>query len=195
MMRSTQKGMDMIPTFEEARAILARYNKDPFHLRHGETVGAVMRHFAATYDPGRKDYWAVCGLLHDIDFEMYPDEHCVKGQELLRENDVDEGIVRSAMSHGWGVTAVAFEPELVMEKILFTVDELTGLIGAAALMRPSKSVQDMEVSSVRKKFKDKSFAAGCSREVIERGPAMLGWSLDDLFAQTLEEMRASEAPA
>jgi len=182
----------MIPTFDEARVILARYNKDAFHLRHGETVGGVMRHFAAQYDPGREEFWAVCGLLHDIDFEMYPDEHCVKGQELLRENDVDESVIRSAMSHGWGVTAVTFEPEHVMEKILFTVDELTGLIGAAALMRPSKSVADMEVSSVKKKFKDKSFAAGCSREIIERGAAMLGWQMDDLFARTLEAMKAIE---
>ncbi|MCL2316129.1 MAG: hydrolase [Actinomycetia bacterium] len=183
----------MIPTFDEARAILARYNKEPFHLQHGETVGGIMRYFAATYDPGREEYWAVCGLLHDIDFEMYPDEHCIKGQELLRDNNVDESIIRSAMSHGWGVTAVTIEPELVMEKILFTVDELSGLIGAAALMRPSKSVQDMEVGSVRKKFKDKSFAAGCSREIIQRGAALLGWDLDELFAKTLRAMQASDA--
>jgi len=182
----------MIPTYDEARDILARYNKEPFHVRHGETVGAVMRHFAALYDPEREEFWAVVGLLHDVDFEMYPDEHCVKGQQLLRDNNVDESVIHSAMSHGWGVTAVTIEPEHIMEKILFTVDELTGLIGAAALMRPSKSVADMEVSSVKKKFKDKSFAAGCSREIIERGAAMLGWSLDDLFAQTLKAMQASE---
>jgi len=180
----------MIPTFDEAKAILARYNKEPFHVQHGETVGGVMRQFATQYDPGREEFWAVVGLLHDIDYEMYPDEHCVKGQELLRDNDVDETVIRSAMSHGWGVTAVTFEPQHIMEKILFTVDELTGLIGAAALMRPSKSVSDMEVSSVRKKFKDKSFAAGCSRDVIERGAVMLGWEMDDLFAQTLKAMQA-----
>ena len=183
----------MIPTFDEAKAILARYNTDAFHVRHGETVGAVMRQFAGQYDPGREEFWAVVGLLHDIDYEMYPDEHCVKGQQLLRDNDVDEAVINSAMSHGWGVTAVTIQPEHIMEKILFTVDELTGLIGAAALMRPSKSVSDMEVSSVRKKFKDKSFAAGCSRDVIEQGAAMLGWEMDDLFAQTLKAMQAIEA--
>ena len=180
----------MIPTFDQARDILALYNKEPFHMRHGEVVGGVMRQFAAEFDPGREEFWAVCGLLHDIDFEMYPDEHCVKGQELLRENGVDESVIRSAMSHGWGVTAVTYEPEQMMEKILFAVDELTGLIGAAALMRPSKSVADMEVRSVKKKFKDKSFAAGCSREVIEQGAAMLGWDLDDLIARTLKAMQA-----
>jgi len=183
----------MIPTFDQAKDILALYNKEPFHLRHGEVVGGVMRHFAAKYDPGREEFWAVCGLLHDIDFEMYPDEHCIKGQELLRDNNVDESIIRSAMSHGWGVTAVTIQPEHIMEKILFATDELSGLIGAAALMRPSKSVSDMEVRSVKKKFKDKSFAAGCSREVIEQGAAMLGWELDDLISQTLEAMQASDA--
>jgi len=152
----------------------------------------VMRYFAGQYDPERVEFWAVVGLLHDVDFEEFPEEHCVKGQELLRENDVDEAVIRSAMSHGWGVTGVTFEPEHIMEKILFAADELSGLIGAAALMRPSKSVQDMEVRSVKKKFKDKSFAAGCSRDVIEEGAARLGWSLDELIERTLAAMRTIE---
>ena len=182
----------MIPTMEAARAILERYNSEPFHLHHARIVSGIMRYFAAEYDPERVEFWAVVGLFHDIDYELFPDEHCLKGEELLRENGVDDAVIRAAMSHGWGVTASPYEPDHIMEKILFTVDELTGLIGAAALMRPSKSVADMEVSSVKKKFKDKSFAAGCSREIIERGAAMLGWSLDDLFAQTLKAMQASE---
>ncbi|MDR0783436.1 MAG: hydrolase [Propionibacteriaceae bacterium] len=182
----------MIPTIEEAKTILATYNQEPFHRRHGEVVCGVMGYFAGEYDPERVDFWAVVGLLHDIDFEMYPEEHCVKGEELLRAHHVDEAVIRSAMSHGWGVTEVAYEPEHVMEKILFAVDELSGLIGAAALMRPSKSVADMEPRSVKKKFKDKSFAAGCSREIIERGAAMLGWELDDLIAHCLTAMQTIE---
>ena len=182
----------MIPSIDQARAILARYNKEPFHLRHGEIVSGVMRYFAADHDPSRVEFWAVVGLLHDVDFEMYPDEHCVKGQELLRDNDVDDSVIRSAMSHGWGATGVTIEPEHIMEKILFATDELSGLIGAAALMRPSKSVQDMELKSVKKKFKDKSFAAGCSREVIGEGAAQLGWTLDELIERTLAAMRTIE---
>ena len=179
----------MIPTLEAAQAILERYNTEPFHLQHARVVSGVMRYFAAEYDPDRVEFWAIVGLFHDIDFELYPDEHCVKGEELLRDNGVDDTVIRAAMSHGWGVTASPYQPAHIMEKILFTTDELSGLIGAAALMRPSKSVQDMEVSSVRKKFKDKAFAAGCSRDVIEQGAAMLGWSLDELFERTLAAMR------
>ena len=179
----------MIPTMDQARTLLAEYNSEPFHLEHAETVSGVLRYFAAEYDPENTEFWAVVGLLHDIDFERYPEEHCVKGELLLREHGVDESIIRSAMSHGWGETATPYEPEHIMEKILYATDELTGLIWAAALMRPSKSVQDMESSSVKKKFKDKRFAAGCSREVIRRGAELLGWELDELFTKTILAMR------
>jgi len=182
----------IIPTMDEARAILSKYNTESFHLQHAETVSGVMRYFAAEYDPDNIEFWAVVGLLHDIDFEQYPDEHCVKGEDLLRDHNVDESIIRAAMSHGWGEMATPYEPEHIMEKILFATDELTGLIGAAALMRPSKSVQDMESSSVKKKFKDKRFAAGCSREVIQKGAEMLGWELDELFTKTILAMRTLE---
>ena len=182
----------MIPTIDQAQAILEKYNLEPFHLQHGRIVSGIMRYFAAEYDPDRVEFWAVCGLLRDVDFEMYPEQHCIKGEELLRDNDVDESIVRSTMSHGWGVTATTYQPEHIMEKILFATDELSGLIGAAALMRPSKSVQDMELRSVKKKFKDKSFAAGCSRDVIEQGAQMLGWDLDVLIERTIEAMRTIE---
>ena len=176
----------------KAREILGKYNKEPFHLRHGEVVSGVMRHFAEEYDPGREEYWAAVGLLHDVDFEMYPESHCVKGGEILRGEGVADDIIRSAMSHGWGLTGVQYEPEFIMEKILFACDELTGLIGAAALMRPSRSVQDMETSSVKKKFKDKKFAAGCSRDIVRQGAEMLGWELDELFARTIGAMRTIE---
>ena len=178
--------------YADAREILAKYNKEPFHMRHGEIVGEVMRYFAKEYDPIREEHWALVGLLHDVDFEMYPDDHCVKGSELLRNEGVDEDIIRSAMSHGWGLTGVKDEPEFFMEKLLFACDELTGLIGAAALMRPSKSVCDMEVSSIKKKFKDKKFAAGCSRDIVRQGAEMLGWELDELFSRTIEAMRTIE---
>ena len=180
--------MDM----EQARQILGKYNKDVYHLRHANVVSGVMRHFASTLDPGNADYWAIVGLLHDVDFELYPDEHCVRGEQILREEGVGEDVIRSAMSHGWGMTGARYEPQSVMEKVLFATDELTGLIGAAALMRPSKSVADMEVKSVVKKFKDKRFAAGCSREVIEKGAAMLGWTLEELIGATIEAMRTVE---
>jgi len=174
---------------EDAKAILEKYNKEPFHLRHGEVVSGVMRYFAGEYDPGQEEYWAAVGMLHDVDFEEYPEEHCVKGEELLRAEGVSEEMIRSALSHGWGLTDGRFEPESTMEKILYACDELTGLIGAAALMRPSKSVQDMEASSVKKKFKDKKFAAGCSRDAIRQGAEMLGWELDELFEKTIVAMR------
>ena len=173
----------------KAREILEKYNSEAFHLQHAGNVSGVMRYFAKEYDPEREEFWAVVGLLHDIDFEKYPAEHCVKGEVLLRENGADDELVRSAMSHGWGLTSSAYEPVHVMEKILFAIDELTGLIGAAVIMRPSKSVQDLELSSVKKKFKDKSFAAGCSRDVIRQGAEMLGWDLDELIEKTIKAMR------
>ena len=176
----------------EAQEVLEKYNEEAFHLRHAKTVSGVMGYFAKEYDPEREEFWSVVGLLHDIDFEKYPDEHCKKGEELLLENGVDEEIIRSCMSHGWSMTETPYEPEHIMEKILFAVDELTGLIGAVAIMRPSKSVQDLELSSVKKKFKDKKFAAGCSREVIRKGAEMLGWDLDELIEKTILAMRAIE---
>lgn len=175
---------------EEAIAILRRYNQDRFHIQHGLTVGGCLRYFAERYghDPER---WEAVGILHDVDFELYPEQHCIKAPELLRENGVDEDTIRSVCSHGWGIT-VDIEPEHEMEKILYATDELTGLIGAAALMRPSKSVSDMEVKSLKKKFKDKKFAAGCSRDVILAGAEKLGWEPDRLFAETIEAMRSCE---
>ena len=173
----------------KANEILQKYNKEPFHLRHAEIVSGVLRYFAAEYDPGREEYWAIVGILHDVDFGQYPEEHCVKGEEILRSEGVPEDMIKSALSHGWGLTGVIYEPESIMEKILFACDELTGLIGAVTLMRPSKSVQDLEVSSVKKKFKDKKFAAGCSRDVIRQGAEMLGWELDELFAKTIAAMK------
>jgi len=176
----------------DAQVLLRKYNKESFHIHHAETVSGVMRYFARIYDPERIEFWAVVGLLHDIDFEEYPDEHCVKGEELLLEHGASEELIRSALSHGWGLTASGYEPENIMEKILFATDELTGLIGAAILMRPSKSAMDLEVSSVRKKFKDKKFAAGCSRDTIALGAEMLGWELDELIEKTIMAMRSLE---
>ena len=173
-----------------AQEILEKYNKEAFHLNHAKTVSGVMRQFAKEHDPGREEFWAAVGLLHDIDFEEFPEEHCVRGEQLLRENGADDALIRSAMSHGWGLTGSAHEPAHIMEKILFAVDELTGLIGAAVLMRPSKSVQDLPLASVKKKFKDKSFAAGCSRDTIRQGAELLGWELDDLIEKTIMAMRA-----
>jgi predicted hydrolase (HD superfamily) len=161
-------------------------------LLHGETVAEVMGWFAQKYDLENIDYWRTVGMLHDIDFGLYPEQHCVKGIELMRDEGIDESIIRSALSHGWGMTETPYEPESIMEKLLFAVDELTGLIGAAALMRPSKSVSDMKLSSLKKKFKDKKFAAGCSRETIAKGAEMLGWELDELLEQTLQAMQATE---
>jgi len=180
--------MDVI----KAQKVLEKYNTEPFHLQHAATVSGVMRFFAGEFDPGREEYWAVVGLLHDIDFGMYPDEHCVKGEELLRSEGFDEEFIRSALSHGWGMTGSRFEPAHIMEKILFACDELTGLIWAVTLMRPSKSTRDLEISSVKKKFKDKKFAAGCSRDVVRQGAEMLGWELDDLFGRTILAMRSLE---
>ncbi len=181
--------MSYIPTVEEAYEILKKYNKDEFHLKHGKIVSGVMGYFAKEYDPDRVDYWKVVGMLHDLDFELYPEEHCIRGQELMKELDIEEGIIRAAASHGYGIT-VDIEPELFMEKILYAVDELTGLIGAVAIMRPSKSVSDLEVKSVMKKYKNANFAAGCSREVINNGAGMLGWELTELINKTILAMRS-----
>ncbi len=181
-------------TRPEALELLKRHNRESFHIKHALTVEKVMRWFACDLGfPQENDLWAMAGLLHDIDYGGYPDRHCEVAPELLRDAGFDEGFIRSVISHGWGMCKGSPMPERLMEKVLFAVDELTGLIGAAALMRPSGSVQDMELKSLKKKFKDKSFAAGCSRETISRGAELLGWDLDVLLGKTLEAMKASEA--
>ena len=189
--------MDYI-TREDALALLKQYNKDPFHMQHALTVEAVMRWYAKELGYGdAEEYWGIVGLLHDIDFELYPEEHCLKAPELLREGGVGEDIIHAVVSHGYGITVgcgvtLDVAPEHEMEKVLFAADELTGLIGAAALMRPSKSTKDMELKSLKKKYKSKGFAAGCSREVIERGAGQLGWDLEKLLTMTLQAMAATE---
>lgn len=176
-------------TREEALELLKKYNKEPFHIVHGETVEGVMRYFAKELGyQEEEEFWGQVGLLHDIDFEMYPEEHCIKAPELLREAGVDEKIIHAVVSHGYGI-CVDVKPEHQMEKVLFAVDELTGLIGAAIILRPSKSIQDMELKSLKKKFKDKHFAAGCSRDVIRQGAEMLGWELDELMQRTIDAMK------
>lgn len=182
--------MSYIPTPEQALELVKRYNKEQFHVQHAETVGKVMGEIAKTYDPGNEDYWRAVGILHDIDYEQWPEEHCVRAQSLLKELDVDDTVIHAVCSHGYGLVCDV-EPTRQMEKFLFAVDEFTGLIWAAAKMRPSGSVSDMEVSSLKKKFKDKKFAAGCSREVILQGAEMLGWDLDHLIDQTIQAMRSS----
>jgi predicted hydrolase (HD superfamily) len=180
-------------TREQAMALLQKYNKEPFHIQHGLTVEGVMRWYAEKLgDRDEVDFWGLCGLLHDVDFEMYPDEHCKKAPELLAEIDASEDMVHAICSHAYG-SCSDVEPVHMMEKVMFAVDELTGLIGAAARMRPSKSVMDMELSSLKKKFKDKKFAAGCSRDVIKEGADRLGWTLDELLDQTILAMRSCEA--
>ena len=180
-------------TKEDAWNLLCEYNQGEFHLKHGRIVGDVMRWYAEKLGYGDEaDFWEIVGLLHDLDFEKYPDKHCVKEQEIMRQRGIDERIIRAAASHGYGLT-VDIRPEHEMEKVLYAADELTGLIGAVAIMRPSKSVADLEVKSVKKKYKDKKFAAGCSREVIDHGADMLGWELDRLIEQTIFAMRASAA--
>jgi len=175
-----------------ALALLRTYNAEPFHIQHGLTVEGVMRWYAGELGYGEDaDFWAAVGLLHDVDFEKWPEQHCRKAPELLRAAGCSEEFVHAVCSHGFGLCSDV-EPEAEMEKVLFAADELTGLIGAAALMRPSRSVQDMERKSLKKKFKDKKFAAGCSREVIEQGAERLGWELDTLLERTLEAMRACE---
>lgn len=174
---------------DEAWALLKEYNKEPFHLEHGEIVGKTMRWFAEQLGYGDEaEFWEVVGILHDLDFERFPEQHCAKSQEIMRERGVDERIVRATASHGWSIVN-DIRPEHEMEKVLYAIDELTGLIGAAVLMRPSKSIQDLETKSVKKKFKSRSFAAGCSREVIARGAELLGWSLDELIEKTLAAMK------
>ena len=181
-------------TREQALALLRQYNEEPFHLRHALTVEAVMNWFARELGYGEEAaFWAQAGLLHDLDFERYPEEHCVKVREIMEARGLDSALIHAVVSHGWGMTEGDAQPEHEMERVLFAVDELTGLIGAAALMRPSKSVQDMELSSLRKKFKDKKFAAGCSRETITQGAQLLGWELNDLLERTLQAMQACEA--
>lgn len=177
---------------EEAWNLLREYNEEKFHIRHALTVEGVMKYFAEKLGYGdEKEFWGIVGLLHDLDFEKYPEEHCTKSQEIMREKGVDEKIIRATASHGYGIT-VDIKPEHEMEKVLYATDELTGLLGAVALMRPSKSVQDLELKSAKKKFKDKKFAAGCSREVIENGAEMLGWDLDKLIEETILAMRVDE---
>ena len=182
----------MVPTPEEAFALLKLYNKGDFHLKHGVTVGKVMRWYAQELGfKNEADFWETVGILHDLDFEEYPEQHCIKEQQLLREHGVDESIIHATASHGYALT-VDIKPEHQMEKVLYAIDELTGLIGAVALMRPSKSVSDLELKSVKKKYKNANFAAGCSREVIERGADMLGWTLDELIEKTILAMRSFE---
>ena len=179
-------------TRDEALSLLKKYNKEDFHILHALTVEGVMRYFAETlgYEDDA-DFWAVCGLLHDVDFECFPDLHCKKAPELLAEINASDDIVHAVCSHGYGICCDV-ELKHEMEKVLFATDELTGLIGAAARMRPSKSTKDMELSSLKKKFKDKKFAAGCSRDVIKEGAAMLGWELDKLLSDTILAMRSCE---
>ncbi len=179
-------------TRAQALALLQTYNKEPFHILHALTVEGAMRWFAGDLGYGEEaDFWAMTGLLHDIDFEQWPEEHCKKAPELLRAGGVDEAMIHAVCSHGYGLCSDV-APEHEMEKVLFACDELTGLIGAAARMRPSKSVQDMEVSSLKKKFKDKKFAAGCSRDVIRQGAEQLGWTLEELMEKTILAMRECE---
>ena len=180
-------------TREQAYELLAKYNKEPFHIQHALTVEGVMRWYANELGYGDEaDFWGITGLLHDVDFEVYPEEHCKKAPELLAEIGVSEEMVHAIVCHAWG-QCIDVEPVHLMEKVLFAADELTGLIGAAARMRPSKSVSDMELSSLKKKFKDKKFAAGCSRDVIRQGADMLGWELDELLDKTIQAMRPDEA--
>lgn len=181
-------------TREAAWALLTEYNKEPFHLKHAETVEGVMRYFAEKLGYGDAvDFWGIVGLLHDLDFEQFPEQHCIKEQEIMRERGLDERLIHATVSHGYELT-VDIRPEHEMEKVLYAVDELTGLIGAVALMRPSKSVLDLELKSVKKKFKTLNFAAGCSRPVIQRGAEMLGWTLDELISETILAMRTLEQP-
>ena len=185
-------------TRDEAFSLLKKYNKDPFHIQHALTVEAVMKWYANELGYGEDaEYWGIVGLLHDIDFELYPEEHCLKAPEMLREAGVGEDVIHSVVSHGYGITVgcgvtIDVAPEQEMEKVHYAADQLTGLIWAAALMRPSKSTKDMELKSLKKKYKSKGFAAGCSREVIERGAQQLGWELEKLLTMTLQAMAASE---
>lgn len=177
---------------EQALDLLKQYNKESFHLEHALTVEAIMGYLAEDLGYGaEKEYWSLVGLLHDVDFEQYPDRHLEETPTILKEAGVGEDMIRSILSHGYGICSEV-KPEHTMEKVLYAIDELSGLIGASALVRPSKSVSDMKVSSVKKKFKAKSFAAGCNRETIEKGAESLNWTLDELIAKTLEAMQATE---
>ncbi len=179
-------------TREQAWDLLTEFNKDRFHLKHAVTVEGVMRYFSKELGySDEEDFWGIAGLLHDLDFEQFPTQHCIKEQEIMRERGLDERLIHATASHGYALT-VDIKPEHEMEKVLYAVDELTGLIGAVAIMRPSKSVSDLELKSVKKKYKNLNFAAGCSREVIERGADMLGWDLDDLISKTILAMRSCE---
>lgn len=179
-------------TRDKAWELLTEYNEDHFHLKHAVTVEGVMKYFADKLGYGDEaEFWGIVGLLHDLDFEKYPEQHCIKSQEIMREKGVDESIIHATASHGYNLT-VDIKPEHEMEKVLYAVDELTGLIGAVAIMRPSKSVQDLELKSVKKKYKSANFAAGCSREVIQAGADMLGWELDRLISETILAMRSCE---
>ena len=174
---------------EEAWKLLTEYNEEEFHLEHAQTVENTMKYFARELGYGEEEeFWGIVGLLHDLDFEQYPEQHCIKSQEIMTERGIDERIIHATASHGYGIT-VDIKPEHEMEKVLFAVDELTGLVGAVVLMRPSKSVQDLELKSLKKKFKSKGFAAGCSRDVIQQGADMLGWSLDELMQRTLDALK------
>ena len=185
-------------TRDEALALLRQYNKDPFHIQHALTVEAVMKWYAKELGyADEAEYWGIVGLLHDIDSELYPEEHCLKAPQMLRDGGVSEDVIHAVCSHGYGITVgdgttIDVKPEREMEKVLFASDELTGLVWAAALMRPSKSTKDMELKSLKKKYKTRSFAAGCSREVIQRGAEQLGWELDKLLSMTLQAMAESE---
>ena len=179
-------------TREQAYALLTKYNQEPFHIQHALTVEGVMRYYARELGYGEEeDFWGLVGLLHDVDFERYPEQHCVKAPELLREIGAEDAFIHAVVCHGYGL-CVDVKPELEMEKVLFAADELTGLIGAAARMRPSHSVADMDLSSLKKKFKDKKFAAGCSRDVIRQGAENLGWTLEELMDKTLQAQRSCE---
>ena len=180
--------MSYIPTPEQALELVKQYNKEPFHIQHAQTVSKVMGELAREYDPERVDFWKTVGMLHDIDFELYPEQHCVKANEILHDLDIDEDVIHGVICHGYGI-CIDVAPEQYMEKVLFATDELTGLIGAAALMRPT-GLEGMEVKSVMKKFKDKKFAAGCSRDVIRRGAEMMGVELNELIDMTLKAMQA-----
>ena len=184
--------MSEIPTRAEAWQLLTEFNKEEFHLKHAQIVEGTMKYFARELGYGNEaEFWGIVGLLHDLDFGMFPSEHCIKSQEIMRERGIDERINRATASHGYGIT-VDIKPEHEMEKVLYATDELTGLIGAVARMRPSMSTMDLELSSVKKKFKTPKFAAGCSREVIENGANMLGWELDDLLQRTINALREVE---
>lgn len=184
--------MGKIPTREEAWDLLCQYNQEEFHLKHARIVEGTMRYFARELGyQEEEEFWGIIGLLHDLDFEKYPEEHCIKSQEIMKQHGLDDRIIHATASHGYGIT-VDIKPEHTMEKVLYAVDELTGLIGAVAIMRPSKSTMDLEVSSVKKKYKNKKFAAGCSREVIENGANMLGWELEELIQRTIYALREVE---